>query len=118
MNFIRTYECLIAALLVAIYLVLPAANFARAATLEAGLTSMRSPYSSAITVPCDDSPCTDEQGSGCCGTTFCNCACHAPLSQRLLLNYSPLVVTQSFQEQPWSLPQVYRPIFVPPQNHV
>jgi len=115
-NFARAYKYLIATLLVAIYLILPATNLARTVTLESGLASAQSPYCMAVNVPDDDCPCTDEQGSGCCNKTFCSCACHAPLSQGLLINYAPVISFQSFREPCWSLPTVYRPIFVPPQN--
>lgn len=118
MNFARTYEYMIASLLIVVYLALPASNFAHTATLESGLASAQSPYCTTINAPCDDCPCSDEQGSGCCGKTFCSCACHAPLSQSILLDYAPVISFQSFRDPSWSLPMVYRPIFVPPQNLV
>ena len=116
MNLSRAYKYLIATLLVAIYLTLPANNFARTATLDSGLTSAKSSYCTAINANSDDCPCNDEQGSGCCGKTFCSCACHAPLSQSLLISYAPVISFQSIREPSSSLPRVYRPIFVPPQN--
>lgn len=116
MNFARAYKYLVATLLVAIYLTLPATNFASTVTLDSGLASAQLSYSTTINVSDDDCPCTGEQGSGCCGKIFCSCACHAPLSQSLLLSYAPVVSLQSFREPSWSLPRVYRPIFVPPQN--
>ena len=116
MNFARVYKYLIATLLVAIYLTLPATNLARTATLDSGLASAQSSYCTTINAANDDCPCTDEQSSGCCSKTFCSCACHAPLSQGLLLNYAPVISFQIFREPSLALPKVYRSIFVPPQN--
>ena len=107
---------LITTVLIVIYLAMPATNFARAVTIEAGLPSAQAAGGTTTTAPCDSCPCSDGQGSDCCDTTFCNCACHAPLSQGLQLTYAPMIIDQSFPEPSWVLPQVYRSIFVPPQN--
>jgi hypothetical protein len=115
MNIAHAYNCTIATLLIVIYLALPATVFAHAASLEFVLTS-EATYSAEATVPCDDSPCSDGQKSDCCDTAFCICECHAPVGQNLRLNYTPVIASQNFWEKSWSLPQVYRPIFVPPQN--
>jgi hypothetical protein len=115
MNFARVYNYTIAALLIVIYLTLPAANLAGAATSGVGLSPAETACS---TAPCSDCPCSDDESSGCCDKVFCSCACHTPLSRGLRLTYAPVMAIQSFLEPYWSLPQVYRPIFVPPQNHV
>ncbi len=65
-----------------------------------------------------DAPCCpdeDESSSDHCGSCL-SCPCHAPLnSQGALLSYSPLVISLSFPEHLNAPPDVYRPIFVPPQ---
>jgi len=111
----RAYNCIFATLLIVIYLALPATVFAHAAGLEIVSTS-EAIYSAGATLPCDDSPCPDRQDSDCCDTAFCLCECHAPLGQNLRLDYAPVIAVQNVLEKAWSLPQVYRPIFVPPQN--
>lgn len=118
MNSARAYNYIVSTLLIVLYLALPATNFAYAATQEEGVSSVLATCSTAATDLCDDSPCSDGQGSGCCDSTSCNCACHAPLGRCIQLVYAPDIAAQSFQEQSWSLPQVFRPIFVPPQNIV
>jgi hypothetical protein len=115
MNFARPYNYLIAAVLIGIYLAMPTTIFARAISMETGVSTAQASYSTA-TAPCDDCPCSDGQNSDCCDTTFCSCACHAPLGHGLQLTYAPLLVIHNFREQSWSLPHVYLPIFVPPQN--
>ena len=118
MNSARAYNYIISTLLIVIYLALPATNLAYAATQEEGVSSAQAVCSTATTDLCDDCPCSDGQGSDCCDSIFCNCACHAPLGQCIQLVYAPEIAAQSFRESSWSLPQVYRPIFVPPQNFV
>ena len=118
MNVTRTYNYLSAIILIVIYLALPATGFARAVIQESGGTSTEMAGGTATAAPCDSCPCSDGQGSDCCDTTFCNCACHAPLSHGLQLTYAPLVVIRNYPELSWSLPRVYRSIFVPPQNFV
>jgi hypothetical protein len=117
MNFARVYNYTIAALLIVIYLTLPAANLSGGATPGVGLSHAQAACSMAPMAPCDGGPCSDDESSGCCDKVFCNCACHAPLSRCLRLTYAPVMAIQVFFEPYWSLPQVYRPIFVPPQNH-
>lgn len=116
MNFTLAYKYVIATVLVVFYLALPTTIFAQAALMEAGLGATQESCCQAPAVPCGDGPCHDGQGSGCCETTSCNCACHAPLASSLRLIYAPVIVTENFCERPWTLPQVYRQIFVPPQN--
>lgn len=64
-------------------------------------------------IPC----CPDEDDSSPDHCSSClSCPCHAPLnSQGTLLSYSPLVISLSFPEHLNAPPDVYRPIFVPPQ---
>jgi hypothetical protein len=116
MNFARAYNYIIGTVLIVIYLALPATNFAYATNQEGGVPSAQAVCSVMAAAPCDDCPCSDGHGSDCCDSTFCSCACHAPLGQGIQLVYAPVIDTQSFREPTWSLPQVYRPIFVPPQN--
>lgn len=122
MNSARACNSIVSTLLIVIYLALPATNFAYAATQVEGVSSVQAlpqmACSTAATDHCDDCPCSDGQDSGCCDSTFCNCACHAPLGQCIQLVYAPEIAAQSFLDPSWSLPQVYRPIFVPPQNIV
>ena len=115
MNLTLSYNYTIAALLIVIYLALPATIFAHVAALEANLAS-EATYGTTTAAPCDNCPCSDREDSDCCDTTFCLCECHAPIGQGLSLTYSPMIATQSFKEPSWSLPQIFRPIFVPPQN--
>jgi hypothetical protein len=50
--------------------------------------------------------------------TCINCACHAPLSsQPLRLCYNPLVSALALSDPYNSLPEVYLPKFIPPQNN-
>jgi hypothetical protein len=116
MNFVFRYNYIIAALFVVIYLAMPTTNFVGAATtLDLGLSS-EATCTTTTTAPCNDCPCSDGQGSDCCDANFNTCACHAPLGQGLRFSYAPVVASQNFLELSWSLPQVYRTIFVPPQN--
>ncbi|MGB9080008.1 MAG: hypothetical protein WCD00_01835 [Desulfuromonadaceae bacterium] len=116
MNFARAYNYIIGTVLIVIYLALPATNLAQAATQDGGVLPDKAACSSTTTAPCDGCPCSDGQGPDCCDTSFCSCACHAPLSQGLRLVYAPVIVTQHFREPAGSSPQVFLSIFVPPQN--
>jgi hypothetical protein len=112
----RAYNFFIAIILIVIYLSLPTTILAHAAAQESTAPTGQSPAGITTNTPCDHCPCSENQGSDCCDTTFCNCACHAPLSQGVLLKYAPVIASQNFAEPSWSFPQVYRTIFVPPQN--
>lgn len=118
MNIPFPYNHTIATILIVMYLALPTTLFAHIASMEVGDDSLQATASSSTIAPCDNCPCSDGQGSECCDSTFCNCACHAPLGQDLRLTYAPVIATQNFREPSWSFPQVYRTIFVPPQNFV
>ena len=116
MNFARGYNYIIGTVLIVIYLALPATSFARAVAQEESAPQAQTILSTTGTAPTDSCPCSGDEGSGCCDTIFCSCACHAPLSQTLRLVYAPVIVTHSFREPTGSLPQVFLSIFVPPQN--
>lgn len=113
MNFVLAYNYTIAMVLILVYLALPATPLNHAEIVE-----KTAPGVQALVVASsyDNCPCSDDHSSDCCDTTFCNCACHAPLSRGLRLNYSPMIDTQDFREPSWLLLQVYSTIFVPPQN--
>jgi hypothetical protein len=112
----RSGNAVIAVFLILMYLGLPAAVTARTISPEAGLAAQQTVADTSTTSPCDTCPCSDGHDADCCDTTGCSCACHAPLGQGVRLAYAPVVAVQSFPEPFWSLPQVYRTIFVPPQN--
>jgi hypothetical protein len=116
MNALLNLRYLFSIMLIVIYMTLPATGLATAVALDAGLLHSGQEYSSQTTMPSDNCPCSDEDGSGCCETLFCSCECHAPLGRGLHLIYSPVIARQAIGERPWSLPQVYRTIVVPPQN--
>ena len=116
MNIIRAYNIFIAVLLIVIYLALPATLFAHSSSMEDVATAQPSSVFSTSTSPCDTCPCSGEQHSDCCDTTSCNCVCHAPPGQGFQLAYTPMIAIHKFRETSWSLAQVYRTIFVPPQN--
>jgi hypothetical protein len=105
----------ITTILIVIYLLLPVTNFAHAGAQEPGSPLVKA-NAMADSSPCGGCPCTDDQSTDCCDVTSCNCACHAPLTQRFHLSYSPVVLIQRTSEQGYVLPQVHLPIFVPPQN--
>ncbi len=116
MKFARAYSHIIGTFLIIICLALAASNLAYAAAGEGDSTQIQSDCSMAVAAPCGGCPCTDGQGSDCCGSSFCSCECHAPLSRDHRIVYAPVIVTQGFREPTGSLPQVYLSIFVPPQN--
>lgn len=102
-----------ATVLILISLALPATTLAYGVAADEGGPVLMETAGSA---PSDDSPCSDEQDSDCCDVSFCNCECHAPIGRGLRLSYAPFVAARIVSETFWLLPQVYRPIFVPPQN--
>src|SRR5690348_4035156 len=109
MNIANKYS--IASILILIYLLLPATNFAHAGTLQADDCVVQV-TGTTDAAPGDDCPCSDGQNTDCCDTTNCNCACHAPLAQHFQLSYSPVVQSYRFSEPHSKLPQVDLPIFV------
>lgn len=107
---------IIACVLIVIYLSLPVTLCAQSVVSDVEGASAPAISSTANTSPLDTCPCSDGHDADCCDTTGCSCACHAPLGQKVLLAYAPVVVVLNFREPFWLLPQVYLAIFVPPQN--
>jgi hypothetical protein len=104
-----------ASFVIVLYLLIPVAEFAHAAVPAAGTADIRAIGVSAGS-PCQDCPCSDEQGSHCCDSTCCSCAFHSPPVQAIQLRYAPLVDITRQSEPFWMLPMVYGSIYVPPQN--
>lgn len=102
-------------LLVIFYLFLPVMGFAYINSPVVDAPGVRS-IDGVVRTPCEHCPCSDEQGDHCCDTTFCSCGFHSPSVQGVLVRYVPVVTTTRYIEYFCMLPQVYRPIFVPPQN--
>jgi len=115
--FINYTKYLLAATLIILYLFLPVQNYVHAGIIDAGRLGLQISKGITDKVPCKDCP-SDEKSSDCCDTTTCNCSCHAPLVQHAWFAYSPVVMVLLQLEPYWSLPQVYFPIFVPPQRFV
>ena len=102
-------------LLLIVYLFIPVMGFAHDAAPDAGVTEIRT-VAADDGSPCDGCPCSNEEGSPCCDTGFCSCAFHSPPVQGIQLRYDLDVNIVRHTESFWMLPQVYLPIFVPPQN--
>jgi len=64
---------------------------------------------------CDDHQ-SQPDDDGCCSSSACSCACHAPLLTTLRLPPLPLAYVEAALEASHHLPSVYLSIFVPPQN--
>jgi len=118
MHILRAYNISVAVILIVIYLMLPSTLFSHSSYIGDDATAQSSSAFSTPTSPRDTCPCSGGQHSDCCETTFCDCACHAPLGQGFQFAYTPMIAIQDFPESTWALPQVYRTIFVPPQNLV
>ncbi|MEI6207010.1 MAG: hypothetical protein WCP20_09525 [Desulfuromonadales bacterium] len=114
-NFSLAYNYTIATVLIVIYLTLPATKLTHDANLIKTTSGVLA-LSDMATSPCEQCPSSEGQSSGCCDSMFCKCMCHAPLGQGLRLTYAPVIAVRIFRESSCSLPQVYRPIFAPPQN--
>jgi len=66
---------------------------------------------------CDDCPCSrGYDDSGCCYASNHGCSCHLTLPASMPDSYAPSVLMAAFIEPTGRLPDVYRRIFVPPQN--
>lgn len=82
------------------------------------------PVCSSADEPCPDagtaadSPCCPDEGSAAGHGDHCPlCPCHAPLAGRPVRpGYAPLIAMFSSRDSRLALPEVYLPIFVPPQN--
>jgi hypothetical protein len=105
----------ISVFLIIIYLCIPVIGHARVDIPNAEKMNVRS-VGEVPGSPCEHCPCSDEQGSGCCDTDFCSCGFHTPPVPGVQLCYDPVVIIVRHIESFWKLPQVYFPIFVPPQN--
>jgi hypothetical protein len=104
-----------ALLLIVLYLFIPVMGFAHVDVPDVGATAVRL-VDGALGSPCDHCPCSDGQGSRCCDAAYCSCAFHSPPDQGFQVSYAPIMIITRNSESFWMLPQVYRPIFVPPQN--
>lgn len=114
-----THNQTIAIMLIVCCLVLPTTCLVEVFAAEAVVSyAQDAKLVSLTTPPCDDCPGDDHHDGDCCDATCCNCVCHAPPGEGLQIKYAPLVARQSLSERSWALPQVYRTIFVPPQNQV
>lgn len=106
-----------AALLIIFYLFIPVMGFAHVDVPDGGSADIRS-IDGVAGSPCEHCPCSDEQGSRCCDTTSCSCSFHNPPVLGVQMRYAPVVMITRTTESFWMLPQVYRSIFVPPQNQL
>src|SRR6185369_8824341 len=104
-----------AALLIVLYLFIPVMGFAHVGSADVGVTEIRSQGEVAGS-PCDHCPCSNEQGTHCCDSTFCSCAFQSPLVQGVRVHYAPVEILSRRSEPFRMLPQVYLSIVVPPQN--
>lgn len=108
---------IIAIVLIVFYLILPASNPAHAVSYISSLKTFQAEtirLKQAAALPCPDRPASDQHHTDCCEMS-CSCACHAAFSSFRFI-YSPIITTLRFPDPTWSLTQVYRRIFVPPQN--
>lgn len=86
---------------------------------QSGTTAVSAPADSCCAGACHgEARQQDGQQGDCCDTTACCCSCHAPLSIAAVALPLPLTLSSTFVAfDPQDPPQVYLPIFVPPQNH-
>lgn len=111
-----TCRHIISALLLALYLLLPAQGMVHAAVSVSDNSVVQSDHAKTSDSSCPDCPCNDGRDSGCCDSSFCSCSYHAPTSAHLQQIYAPMITVDRLHEPHWSLPQVYGSIYVPPQN--
>ena len=105
--------------LIALYLILPAMNPAHAVEHAKRAKILQADYTCAgqsTTFPCQDCPSPGQQQHNDCCETTCSCSCHTLADQGMRFAYSPMIVNLIFSDPVWFLPQIYRRIFVPPQN--
>lgn len=119
MNIFEIRNSVLTALLIVVYLVLPAATLGIVTPFEERRCCGQTAGYADDAVPCNNCPCSGGDGAAadCCDTAFCSCSCHIPQGQYARLIYAPVMMLQSFAEPLPSPLQVYRSIFVPPQNH-
>lgn len=113
MTFTLSFNHTVAIILMVVYLALPTALWSHAVADGPAVPPVSGTTQGS---PCDTGPCSGGHDTDCCDTTGCNCACHAPLGQGIRLAYAPVIVVRQFYEPSGIFPQVYRTIFVPPQN--
>lgn len=116
MTTFRNYRRAVAVFLLVLYLLVPVLAAAHADNMAGDDSAVGYAASTLDKAPCGDCPCSGEQSGQCCDAPFCWCACHASLAGGLQLTYHPVVARLSVLELSFSFPQVYRTIFVPPQN--
>jgi hypothetical protein len=104
-----------AVILIVLYLFIPVMGFAHVDAPGTGITAVIS-IDGVLGSPCDRCPCSDDQGSHCCDTAYCSCAFHSPPVQGVQVSYAPFMIITRNSDSFRMLPQVYRTIFVPPQN--
>ncbi|OGT97815.1 MAG: hypothetical protein A2X80_12105 [Geobacteraceae bacterium GWB2_52_12] len=105
--------------LIALYLILPAMNPAHAVEHAKRAEILQADYTCAgqsTTFPCQDCPASGQQQHNDCCETTCSCTCHTLSDQGMRFAYSPMIFDLRFSDPVWFLPQIYRRIFVPPQN--
>jgi hypothetical protein len=66
--------------------------------------------------PCNDCPCDDQHGERECDIACSCCSGIASLPENVIFRFSSIVTIVSPSEPLLQIPQVYLPIFVPPQN--
>lgn len=65
---------------------------------------------------CPSCPDSDHTGADHCDSS-CYCSCHLPVTvQPVLIRFSPVVTSLIVSEPFNTLPEVYLPKFIPPQN--
>lgn len=114
--FMNCTKNILAATMIVLYLLLPVQIFAHVTNFDTKITGLKISKGMVVKSHCNDCPCSHEQDSDCCDTASCNCSYQAPLVQHSWFTYSPVVKILLNPEPHWSLPQVYLPIFVPPQS--
>jgi len=65
---------------------------------------------------CNDCPCEDQHGGRECDIACSCCSSFASLPESVIFSFSSIVTIVSPSEPLLQVPQVYLPIFVPPQN--
>jgi hypothetical protein len=111
----QTIHATCALILISLYLLLPVAVFAHGSPVPDGAGCAVSAKIPAGAPPCGDCPSSETHDGDCCESD-CHCSCHAPLTERVAIVYSPFVSFLCCPESHPASPQVYLPIFVPPQN--
>jgi len=72
--------------------------------------------SGTVQPPCNDCPCDDDHGGRECGPACSCCSESASLPGFVISVVTTIVEIASVPEPLFIIPQVYFPVFVPPQN--